>query len=66
MSASTGCGHAVAYALGGFVPRGDLSRRSSVKPKLLDDLVGGHQQLVRHGEAEHPGGLVIDDQFDFV
>jgi hypothetical protein len=29
---------------------------------LFDHLVGGYEQLVRHGETEHPGGLVIDDQ----
>src|SRR5262249_12735364 len=31
----------------------------------FDHLVGGHEQPVRHGEAEHPGSLVIDDQFKF-
>ena len=29
----------------------------------LDHLVGGRKQLVWHAEVEHPGGLVIDDQF---
>src|SRR5262249_38919864 len=30
----------------------------------LDHLVGGNEQLVWHGEAEHPGGLVVNDQFE--
>src|SRR6266446_7600552 len=30
----------------------------------LDHLVGSHEQLVRHGEAEHPGGLGVDDQLE--
>jgi hypothetical protein len=33
---------------------------------LFDQFIGRYEQLVRHGEAEHPGGLVIDDQLDFV
>src|SRR5262245_54192902 len=33
---------------------------------LFDHLVGGYEQLVRHGETEHPGGLVIDDQLELV
>ena len=31
---------------------------------LLDHLVGGHEQLVRHSEAEHPGGLGVDHQLE--
>jgi hypothetical protein len=27
-------------------------------------LVGGHEQLVRHSEAEHPGGRGVDDQLE--
>src|SRR5262245_8557613 len=30
----------------------------------FDHLVGGSEQLVWHREAEHPGRLVIDDQFE--
>jgi len=32
-------------------------------PISLDHLVGGNEQLVRHGEAEHPGGLEIYHEF---
>jgi hypothetical protein len=31
---------------------------------LFDDLVGGHEQFVGHSEAEHPGGLMIDDELE--
>ena len=31
---------------------------------LFDHLVGGGEQRRRHGEAKHPGGLVIDDQLE--
>src|SRR5262245_33927802 len=31
---------------------------------LFDHLVGGNEQLVGHSETEHPGGLVVDDQFE--
>ena len=30
----------------------------------LDDLVGGGEQRRRQGEAEHPGGLGVDDEFE--
>src|SRR5262249_8001253 len=30
----------------------------------FDHLVGGSQQLVRHSEAEHPGGRGVDDEFE--
>src|SRR6516162_2306467 len=30
----------------------------------LDHLVGGGEQLVRDGEAEHPGGRGVDDEFE--
>jgi hypothetical protein len=33
----------------------------SKDPRLFDHLVGGDEELVRHDEAEHLGGLVIDD-----
>jgi len=32
--------------------------------ELLDHLVGGHEQFVRHDEAELPGGLRVDDQLE--
>jgi len=31
---------------------------------LFDHLVGGREQRRRHSEAEHPGGLGVDDQFE--
>ena len=31
---------------------------------LLDHLVGNGEQRWRHGEAQHPGGLVIDDKLE--
>jgi hypothetical protein len=34
------------------------SRRS------FDHLVRKREQLIRHGEAEHPGGLGVDDQLE--
>ena len=30
----------------------------------FDHLVGGREQRRRHGEAEHPGGLEVDDQLE--
>ena len=32
----------------------------------FDHLVGGNEQLVRQGEAEHPGGPNVDDQLKLV
>ena len=31
---------------------------------LFDHLVGGREQRQRHSEAEHPGGLGVDDEFE--
>src|SRR5262249_46318869 len=31
---------------------------------LFNHLVGGNEQLIRHGEVEHPGGLGVDDQLE--
>ena len=31
---------------------------------LLDHLVGARKQRRRHGEAEHPSGLGVDDEFE--
>src|SRR4030095_4028530 len=31
---------------------------------LLDHLVGGNEQLFRHGDAEHPGGRVVYYQLE--
>jgi hypothetical protein len=41
-----------------------LMHRSKLRP-LFDHLVGAGEQGVRHGEAEHPGGLCVDDQLEF-
>ena len=38
---------------------------SSFVRDSLDHLVGGGEQLIRHGETEHPGGLAVNDQFEF-
>src|SRR5215831_12171213 len=41
-----------------------LDRTSLRLAHSFDHLVGGDQQLVRYGEAEHPGSRGIDDQFE--
>jgi hypothetical protein len=70
--------YAVAYVR--FAPKADKIVDRSLSPlcarkrhmhcsktaSLFDHLVGGYEQLVRHGETEHPGGLVIDDQLELV
>jgi hypothetical protein len=61
MSASTGCGHAVAYALGGFVPTRRHVHRSK-KQHLLRDLVGKREQRRGEFDAKQLGGLEIDDE----
>jgi hypothetical protein len=32
-----------------------------MKRREFITLVGGNEQLVRHGQPEHPGGLSVDD-----
>src|SRR2546430_7313372 len=48
--------------------RSGPTRPAPMRPLLslrsLDHLVGGHEQLVGHAEAEHPGGLGVDDQLE--
>jgi len=34
------------------------------KLRLFDHLVGEREQSVRHLDAEHPGGRVVDDQLE--
>src|ERR1700704_6556103 len=41
-----------------------LDRTSLRLAHLFDHLVGGHEELVRHVEAERPGGLSVDDQLE--
>jgi hypothetical protein len=41
-----------------------MSRCSNVrarKAELFDHLVGEGEQLIRHGEAKNPRGLMVDD-----
>jgi hypothetical protein len=48
-------------------PIGDLSRCSKKcvhKLDLFDDLVGADEQSGRHGKAETPGGLEIEEQLN--
>src|SRR6266436_10352620 len=40
-----------------------LSAIADLLAPLIDHLVGAREQLVGHCETEHPGGLVVDDQF---
>jgi hypothetical protein len=63
MSASAGCGHAVAYALGGFVPKAAVSTCSK-KHSLFKDFVSALLELHRYVETERLGGLHVDHQFE--
>ena len=49
-----------------FVPKAAVSRCSntSAEPELLDHLVGKLLKMQRHVEAEHLGGLEVDDQLE--
>jgi hypothetical protein len=48
-----------------FVPIGDLSRCSNIAAlSSLDNLVGDGEQFIGHGEAEHLGGVEIDDKLE--
>ena len=44
--------------------RQDASLPEPDHATLFDHLVGAGEQLRRHGEAEHPGGLVVDHQLE--
>ena len=43
-----------------FVPKADITSG------LVDYFIGTAEQRRRHGEAEHSGGLRIDDQIELV
>jgi hypothetical protein len=45
--------------------REQVQQHTHATDYLLDHLVGGGEQLIGHGDAERPGGLVIDDQLEF-
>ena len=44
---------------------GSESGQQRTPARLFDHLVGGREQRRRHREAEHPGGLGVDDQLEF-
>src|SRR6266566_5551522 len=41
-----------------------LDRTSLRLAHSLNHLVGGDEQLIGYGEAEHPGGLCVDDKLE--
>ena len=53
MSAFASCGHACRIGLGRNVPTANISR-------LFDNLVGSHNDRVRHGQSKRLGGLHIN------
>src|SRR5262249_9732635 len=46
-----------------FVPQADICGAANCS--LFDHLVGAHKQCSRYGDAKRPGGLEVNDQFDF-
>jgi hypothetical protein len=46
----------------GSVPKPDSCTAATAR--LFDQLVGATEQRDRHGEAQHLGGLQVDDQLD--
>jgi len=67
ISAYAGCGHAVAFARGRFVPRPAVSRCSNVrgaKLPLLDHLIGAQRECRRDGKTEGLCGLHVDHQLE--
>ena len=44
--------------------REQVQQTTRANAPLFDDLVGGGEQQRRHGEAEHPGSLEVDDQLE--
>jgi uncharacterized protein YchJ len=59
MNPITGIADCCARAASGHAAAAPPS--SVMKSRPFDHLVGSHEQLVRHGEAEHPGGRGVDD-----
>ena len=58
-------------ALGPFGGQRSIRTRCPVKPvvhssapDLLDYVVGSREQGLRHGEAQYPGGRLVDDQLE--
>jgi hypothetical protein len=60
---ASSCGHATLWAIGSYVPIGDLSRCS--KHPLLNYFVGNGEQSGRHLKADRPGGVEVEDQLEF-
>ena len=46
------------------VPRGDSC--TAANGRLFDHLIGARQKCWRHGEAEYPSGLGVDNQLELV
>ena len=54
---------APAAEVGDVAVAGDRFPIADIRP-LLDHLVGGRQQRLRHSETEHPGSFGVDDQLE--